>query len=65
MTYDDPTSLAIKAYLSKALGIAGVNMFDVHGDTEDYILTDALRLGLGLPVKPLLGEVAGGLLGSI
>jgi chitinase len=53
VTYDDPMSLALKASLSKALGIAGVNMFDVHGDTADYVLTDALRSGLGLPSVPV------------
>ncbi|KAF9515875.1 glycoside hydrolase family 18 protein [Hydnum rufescens UP504] len=47
----------------KVLGIAGVNMFDVHGDTADYVLTDALRSGLGLPsvpVKPSIDAIISG-----
>ncbi|KDQ64625.1 glycoside hydrolase family 18 protein [Jaapia argillacea MUCL 33604] len=48
ITYDDPESLGLKATLAKSAGILGVNMFDVHGDTEHWDLTNALRAGLGL-----------------
>ena len=48
VAYDDPVSLEIKAQLVREAGMRGVNMFDVHGDTDDWDLTDALRRGLGL-----------------
>ncbi|QRV73087.1 chitinase [Ceratobasidium sp. AG-Ba] len=48
VTYDDPQSLGMKAAFAQGAGLKGVNMFDVHGDTEDWILTDAIRAGLGL-----------------
>ncbi|KAG8687376.1 hypothetical protein FRC08_011997 [Ceratobasidium sp. 394] len=48
VTYDDPQSLGMKAAFAKGAGLRGVNMFDVHGDTEDWTLTDAIRAGLGL-----------------
>ena len=48
ITYDDPESLAMKADLVKSLGMLGVNMFDVHGDSEQWDLTDTVRNTLGL-----------------
>ncbi|KAI0750764.1 glycoside hydrolase [Daedaleopsis nitida] len=48
VTYDDPASLEMKAELVRGAGMRGVNMFDVHGDTDAWDLTDALRRGLGL-----------------
>ncbi|KAF8605404.1 glycoside hydrolase [Ceratobasidium sp. AG-I] len=48
VTYDDPESLGMKAAFAKEAGLRGVNMFDVHGDTDDWVLTDAIRAGLGL-----------------
>lgn len=48
VTYDDPESIALKASFAKGAGILGVNMFDVHGDTDSWDLIDAARLGLGL-----------------
>ncbi|TFK56000.1 glycoside hydrolase family 18 protein [Heliocybe sulcata] len=48
ITYDDPESLQMKAELAKTRGLLGVNMFDVHGDTENWDLVDAVRDGLGL-----------------
>ena len=48
ITFDDPQSLGLKAAWAKEAGILGVNIFDVHGDTDDWDLTDALRKGLGI-----------------
>ncbi|KAG8743978.1 hypothetical protein FRC10_011052 [Ceratobasidium sp. 414] len=48
VAYDDPQSLGMKAAFARGAGLRGVNMFDVHGDTEDWTLTDAIRAGLGL-----------------
>lgn len=48
ITYDDPESLQLKAEWVKQSGILGVNMFDVHGDTDEWDLVDGLRKGLGL-----------------
>ncbi|KZT26865.1 glycoside hydrolase family 18 protein [Neolentinus lepideus HHB14362 ss-1] len=49
VTYDDPQSLQMKAKLARTRGLLGVNMFDIHGDTEHWDLVDAVRAGLGLP----------------
>ncbi|RDB22591.1 Chitinase A1 [Hypsizygus marmoreus] len=48
ISYDDPTSLGMKATFAKKMGMLGVNMFDIHGDTDDWVLTSALRTALGL-----------------
>jgi chitinase len=48
VTYDDPQSLGLKAAFAKRRGLLGVNLFDVHGDTDDWVLTDSMRQGLGL-----------------
>ncbi|CAE6478866.1 unnamed protein product [Rhizoctonia solani] len=48
VAYDDPQSLGMKAAFARGAGLLGVNMFDVHGDTENWTLTDAIREGLGL-----------------
>ncbi|KAI0052983.1 glycoside hydrolase family 18 protein [Auriscalpium vulgare] len=48
VTYDDAQSLGAKAQFVRANGVLGVNMFDVHGDTDRWDLVDALRKGLGL-----------------
>ncbi|KAI0774197.1 glycoside hydrolase [Fomes fomentarius] len=47
VTYDDPVSLEMKAQLVRQAGMRGVNLFDVHGDTDGWDLTEALRRGLG------------------
>lgn len=49
VAYDDNQSLAMKAAFAKRVGMMGVNMFDVHGDTPSWDLTDSIRSGLGLP----------------
>ncbi|KAI0684816.1 glycoside hydrolase superfamily [Cerioporus squamosus] len=48
VTYDDPVSLEMKAQMVRQAGMRGVNVFDVHGDTDGWDLADALRRGLGL-----------------
>ena len=48
VTYDDPVSLEMKGQLVRQAGMLGVNMFDVHGDTDEWALVDSLRKGLGL-----------------
>ncbi|KAH8105920.1 glycoside hydrolase family 18 protein [Cristinia sonorae] len=48
VTYDDPQSLEMKGMFAKDAGLFGVNMFDVHGDTDEWDLIDAVRRGLGV-----------------
>lgn len=48
VTYDDPVSLKIKANFAREQGLAGTGMWDISGDTSDYVLTKATRAGLGL-----------------
>ncbi|KAF9653393.1 glycoside hydrolase [Thelephora ganbajun] len=48
ITFDDPQSLGLKAAWTKEAGLLGVNIFDVHGDTDDWDLVDSLRKGLGI-----------------
>ncbi|KAH7931317.1 glycoside hydrolase family 18 protein [Leucogyrophana mollusca] len=47
--YDDPQSLALKAAFVRKMGMAGVNLFDIHGDTDAWDLTDSLRKNLVVP----------------
>jgi len=48
ITYDDPESLGMKAAFAKRVGMMGTNMFDIHGDTDQWDLTDSVRSALGL-----------------
>jgi hypothetical protein len=48
ITFDDPHSLSLKAAWVKESEILGVNIFDVHGDTDDWDLVDSIRKGLGI-----------------
>lgn len=48
VTYDDTESLALKARFAKEVGMMGVNIFDVHGDTEEHHLINAIRGAMGL-----------------
>jgi chitinase len=48
ITYDDAQSLELKSAYAKQSGLLGINIFDVHGDTNEWELLDSLRLGLGL-----------------
>ncbi|KAF9057676.1 glycoside hydrolase superfamily [Panaeolus papilionaceus] len=49
ITYDDPLSLSMKATFAKVMELRGVNLFDVHGDTPEWDLVDAIRAAL-IPV---------------
>ncbi|KAL4260222.1 glycosyl hydrolase 18 family protein [Pleurotus pulmonarius] len=51
ISYDDPHSLKMKSEFVKQTGMLGVNMFDIHGDTENSDLTNAIISGLGLDEK--------------
>jgi chitinase len=46
ITYDDPESLAIKAAFAAQVGMLGVNLFDVHGDSAEWDLIHAVRRGI-------------------
>jgi len=48
ITYDDTGSLEMKAQLARELGFLGANLFDVHGDTDQWDLVNSVRKGLGL-----------------
>ena len=48
ITFDDPSSLGLKAAWAREAGILGVNIFDIHGDTDDWVLVDSIRNGLGI-----------------
>lgn len=48
ITLDDPESLHMKADFAKRMGMLGTNMFDIHGDTDEWDLTNAVRNGLGI-----------------
>jgi chitinase len=48
VTYDDPESLGMKAAFAKKVGMKGVNIFHVHGDTGEWNLIDAVRKGMGV-----------------
>lgn len=51
--YDDPESLAMKGAFAKKTGMLGVNMFDVHGETDQWDLITATRNALfGAPSSP-------------
>jgi len=43
ITYDDPESLAMKADFVRQTGMLGVNIFDTHGDTDEWHLTDTVQ----------------------
>ena len=48
ITYDDLESLKLKVAFAREVGLLGVNLFDVHGDTDNWDLTDCIRRGLDL-----------------
>ena len=48
VTYDDPQSLGRKSAFAKQYNLRGVNIFDVHGDTDEWELVDSVRQALGL-----------------
>jgi len=47
VAYDDPESLHMKAEFARKVGMLGVNMFDTHGDTDQWDMIDAARKALG------------------
>jgi len=48
IAYDDVQSLGLKSSLVRERKLLGVNMFDLHGDTDQWELVDSVRRGLGL-----------------
>lgn len=46
ISYDDPRSLARKTRFAKSKGLAGVNVFDATGDTQDRVLLKAIQSSL-------------------
>ena len=48
ITYDDPESLSMKATFARQVGMLGVNLFDVHGDIDEWDLTNSIRKSLDL-----------------
>ena len=48
IAYDDVQSLGLKSALAKEQKLIGVNMFDLHGDTDQWDLVDSVRRSLGL-----------------
>ena len=48
ISYDDTESFGLKAEFVRNSGMLGVNMFDVHGDSEQWDLIDSVRREWGL-----------------
>lgn len=48
ITYDDAQSLELKSAYAKQSGLLGINIFDIHGDTNQWELLASIRRGLGL-----------------
>ncbi|KAF5333128.1 hypothetical protein D9611_002412 [Ephemerocybe angulata] len=48
VTYDDTISLALKARFAREVGMMGVNIFDIHGDTDEGHLIGAIRGAMGV-----------------
>jgi len=38
----------MKAAFAREVGMLGVNLFDIHGDIDEWDLTDSIRKSLGL-----------------
>lgn len=51
ISYDDVQSLGLKSSLVRERKLLGVNMFDLHGDTDQWELVDSVRRGLGLEFR--------------
>lgn len=43
ITYDDPTSLGMKAQFARELKFRGVNMFSIDGDTDEWDLIKSVK----------------------
>lgn len=52
VSYDDPESLALKASFVRKVGMLGVNMWEVHGDTDDGDLVKSVRTAFGYKAEP-------------
>ncbi|KIY49336.1 glycoside hydrolase family 18 protein [Fistulina hepatica ATCC 64428] len=48
ITYDDPQSLAMKAEFAEKMGLRGVEMFDIHGDSDQNELIRSVHHAMGL-----------------
>jgi len=48
ITYDDAQSLELKSAYAKQSGLLGINIFDIHGDTNEGELLASIQRGLGL-----------------
>jgi chitinase len=48
ITYDDAQSLELKSAYAKQSELLGINIFDVHGDTNEWELLASIQRGLGL-----------------
>jgi chitinase len=50
ITYDDPTSMSLKAQFAVQAGLRGCNIFSMDGDWtgSSWPLTDSVRSGMGL-----------------
>ncbi|KZV88406.1 family 18 glycoside hydrolase [Exidia glandulosa HHB12029] len=46
IAYDDPASFGVKAQFARKNGLAGINMFDLTGDTKESLLINAARAQL-------------------
>ena len=51
IAYDDVQSLGLKSSLVRERKLLGVNIFDLHGDTDQWELVDSVRRGLGLEFR--------------
>jgi chitinase len=49
VTYDDPSSLALKAAFAAQQGLRGVNLFSINGETDEWDLVDAVRQAFLVP----------------
>ncbi|KAF8621678.1 hypothetical protein AX15_007691 [Amanita polypyramis BW_CC] len=46
VTYDDPDSVGLKTKFARAVGMLGINFFDLHGDTPEWDLINAAAKAL-------------------
>ncbi|KAG0709756.1 glycoside hydrolase superfamily [Suillus ampliporus] len=54
--YDDPESLGMKGKFARETGMLGVNLFDMHGDTDQWDLITAARNNLLGPASSAPGS---------
>ncbi|KAM0754841.1 glycoside hydrolase, partial [Meredithblackwellia eburnea MCA 4105] len=48
ITFDDPQSMVLKGQMAATKGIGGIGMWDISGDTPEWDLVNAFRVGMGL-----------------